>query len=92
MTEHGAGPETTLDLRGLRCPLPVLRVRKALLAAAPGTIVVALSDDPLAAIDIPHFVHATGDLLLETERLERCWRFAIRREAVGDAALGRKPA
>lgn len=55
--------ETRLDLRGLKCPLPVLRTRKALAAAAPGALVVVECTDPMAAIDLPNLARETGDLL-----------------------------
>lgn len=50
-----------LDLRGLKCPMPVLRVRKALQTAASGSLLIVHCTDPLAAIDLPHLLHETGD-------------------------------
>jgi tRNA 2-thiouridine synthesizing protein A len=50
----------TLDLRGLKCPLPALMARRALGAMAPGTAVIVLADDPLAVVDIPHMCHGEG--------------------------------
>ena len=62
-------PERTLDLRGLKCPLPVLHTRKALATLAPGQTLRVECTDPLAAIDLPHFAHEAGhDLLDKTER------------------------
>ncbi len=55
--------ETHLDLRGLKCPLPALKTRKALSRAAPGVLLVVSCTDPMAAIDIPHLVGQTGDAL-----------------------------
>src|SRR5512135_1940630 len=43
-----------LDLRGLKCPLPALLAKRALLRVRPGTLVDVVADDPLAAVDIPH--------------------------------------
>lgn len=54
----------TLDLRGLKCPLPVLRTRKALRRLQAGERLRVLSDDPLAAIDIPHMACEDGHVLL----------------------------
>jgi tRNA 2-thiouridine synthesizing protein A len=54
---------TELDLSGLKCPLPVLRTRKALLALSPGTRLRVTCTDPLAAIDVPNLVRETGDVL-----------------------------
>jgi tRNA 2-thiouridine synthesizing protein A len=44
---------TLLDCRGLRCPLPVLKMEKALVRLAPGATLVVLATDPMARIDIP---------------------------------------
>ena len=52
--------ENTLDLRGLKCPLPALLAQKALAKTAPGTVLTVLADDPLAAVDIPHMCHTHG--------------------------------
>ena len=58
-----AMPETTLDLRGLRCPLPALKTRKALTRLAAGDRLVVECTDPLSTIDIPNLVSQTGDVL-----------------------------
>jgi len=55
--------EKILDLRGLKCPLPVLRTRKALAGNGAGDILIVACTDPLAAIDIPALVRETGDAL-----------------------------
>ena len=43
-----------LDLRGLKCPLPALFAKRALLRTSPGNALDVVADDPLAAVDIPH--------------------------------------
>jgi tRNA 2-thiouridine synthesizing protein A len=48
--------EKTFDLRGLKCPLPVLRTRKALASLARGDVLVVTCTDPLAGIDIPNLL------------------------------------
>lgn len=55
---------TIVDARGHRCPVPTLRLRRALERAAPGQVVRLLADDPLARIDVPHFVRTEGFTLL----------------------------
>jgi tRNA 2-thiouridine synthesizing protein A len=64
-------PET-LDCRGLRCPLPVLRTEKRLAGLPAGARLTVLATDPMARIDIPLYctrhgfacaTHAEGDLL-----------------------------
>jgi len=54
-------PSHKLDLSGLKCPLPVLRTRKALKALQPGDLLEVLCTDPLAAIDLPNLIRETGD-------------------------------
>ena len=49
-----------IDARGLSCPLPVIRMEAALRRLAPGGRVAVTADDPLAAVDIPHFAKAGG--------------------------------
>lgn len=57
-----------LDLRGLHCPMPVLRARKALRQIAIGAGLVLDCTDPLTTIDIPHFAAEAGHELTETRR------------------------
>ena len=52
--------EETLDLRGLKCPLPALLAKKALAHLAPGTSLTVLADDPMSVVDIPHMCHDEG--------------------------------
>jgi len=55
--------EKVMNLRGLKCPLPALRVRKALSGLQRGDLIVAECTDPLTAIDIPNLLRQTGDTL-----------------------------
>jgi tRNA 2-thiouridine synthesizing protein A len=55
-----------VDARGHRCPVPGLRLRKALADAARGRVVRLLADDPMARIDVPHLVAEQGWTLLRT--------------------------
>ena len=55
--------ETTINLRGLKCPLPALRARKALSRMPAGDVLVVECTDPLAELDIPNLVRETGDAL-----------------------------
>ena len=49
-----------VDARGHRCPVPSLRLRKALDGAAPETRVTLLATDPMARIDVPHLMAGLG--------------------------------
>ena len=69
--------EKTLNLRGLKCPLPTLRVRKALTGLEPGDLLVAECTDPLTEIDIPNLINQTGDELLATSRADQTISFRI---------------
>lgn len=54
-------PTRKLDLSGLKCPLPVLRTRKALKSLQSGDRLEVLCTDPLAVIDVPNLIRETGD-------------------------------
>ncbi len=55
---------TEVDARGMLCPLPVLRLRKALIPLPPGTMLRMIATDPAAVIDVPHFCEQTGHILV----------------------------
>lgn len=67
------------DLRGLKCPLPVLRTRKKLISLAHGAELTVETTDPLAVIDIPHMCNEDGHALLASEKTEGGHRFRIRK-------------
>ena len=71
--------EKTLNLRGLKCPLPTLRVRKALAGLQSGDLLIAECTDPLTEIDIPHLINQTGHELLDKARAEEVITFRIRK-------------
>ncbi|WP_112873337.1 sulfurtransferase TusA family protein [Paracoccus endophyticus] len=54
-----------LDARHLLCPLPVLRLRRALSALPPGAQVALIATDPAAVLDVPHFCAEAGHVLLD---------------------------
>jgi tRNA 2-thiouridine synthesizing protein A len=49
-----------IDCRGLKCPLPVLKMEKRLSQLAAGASFVVLATDPMAKIDIPLFCRQNG--------------------------------
>ena len=71
--------EKTLNLRGLKCPLPALRTRKALGAMQAGDILIVECTDPLAGLDIPNLLNQTGDTLEQTRKEKRLITFRIRK-------------
>ena len=72
--------DTTLDLRGLRCPLPALKTRKALTRLAAGDRLVVECTDPLSTIDIPNLLRDTGDVLEENTNAPGLFVFRIRKQ------------
>ena len=73
--------ETTLDLRGLRCPLPALKTRKALTRLAAGDRLVVECTDPLSTLDIPNLINQTGDVLEDQKAEPGLFVFRIRKRA-----------
>jgi TusA-related sulfurtransferase len=69
-----------MNLRGLKCPLPVLQVRRMLSTLKTGDLIVAECTDPLAVIDIPNLLHQTGDILEERADTNGVLTFRIRKK------------
>jgi tRNA 2-thiouridine synthesizing protein A len=70
-----------LDLKGLKCPLPALRLRKALKSMKPGDAIEVACTDPLARIDIPNLLRETGDSLEGVEDAGGVLVFQVRKAA-----------
>jgi tRNA 2-thiouridine synthesizing protein A len=81
---EAAGPMTinacdhALDLKGLKCPLPVMKTRKALARLTAGQILKVEATDPLSEIDIPHFIASEGHKLLTQLREGQTFIFWIK--------------
>jgi tRNA 2-thiouridine synthesizing protein A len=71
--------DTIINLRGLKCPLPALRTRKALTKLQAGDVLRVECTDPLAEIDIPNLIRETGDTLEQTAREADAIVFRIRK-------------
>jgi len=71
---------TVVDTRGQACPLPVLKLRKALLARASGEPMTLLATDPQAVRDVPAFCEEAGHRLVSCEEAPAgTWRFVVER-------------
>ncbi|MEM0907886.1 MAG: sulfurtransferase TusA family protein [Pseudomonadota bacterium] len=68
-----------LDVTGQLCPIPVLKARKRLKAMMPGSVLRIVSDDPLAAIDVPNFCREEGHDLLGTAPCGTAAAFFVRK-------------
>ncbi len=66
-----------LDARGLKCPLPVLKARKAMKALAAGEILEVLASDPSAPQDFRSFCETTGHHLRESSEEDGLFRFLL---------------
>jgi tRNA 2-thiouridine synthesizing protein A len=73
--------EATLDLRGLKCPLPALFARRVLERAKPATTLEVLTDDPMAIVDVPHMCRQEGFEVLVEEKTAGGARFLLRKNA-----------
>ena len=70
--------DTCLDTKGLNCPLPVLRARRAMRAMAPGDVLEIEATDPGAVEDFEVFCEATGHRLEDSTVSAGIYRFLIR--------------
>ena len=65
-----------VDARGRRCPVPTLKLRRALETVAEVTL---LADDPMAKIDVPHFARQIGAELVSVQESDGVFRFRVTR-------------
>ena len=69
-----------LDARGLLCPLPVLRARKAILPLSPGEELEVLATDPAAIADFSAFCDQTGHTYVSGEEFEGEFKIKLKRK------------
>ena len=68
---------TILDATGLKCPLPVLKLRKALENLSVGEKIILYADDPVAPLDVEHFCKTAGHNLLDANQKEKFVEFTV---------------
>jgi len=73
--------DVTLDAKGLNCPLPILKARKALKDVPAGGTLEVLSTDPGSVADFAAFCRQTGNELLESSDADSVYRFLIKNSA-----------
>ncbi|MEZ5841654.1 MAG: sulfurtransferase TusA family protein [Hyphomicrobiales bacterium] len=73
--------DQVLDAKGLNCPLPILKAKKALKAVPAGGTLEVLSTDPGSAADFEAFCRTTGNELLESGNEGGVYRFLIKHVA-----------
>jgi tRNA 2-thiouridine synthesizing protein A len=69
-----------LDARGLNCPLPILRCKKALADMSPGQVLRIVATDPGSVKDFQAFSRQTGNQLLSSEELNGEFRFYMKKK------------
>ncbi|MBK5074276.1 sulfurtransferase TusA [Budviciaceae bacterium CWB-B4] len=79
MTDLFDNPDKTLDALGLRCPEPVMMVRKAVRHMDAGQTLLIVADDPATTRDIPGFCRFMDHELLESSTDELPYRYLIRK-------------
>ena len=68
---------TLVDASGLKCPLPVLKARKALQSLTDGDKLRVISTDPASPLDFKHFCNSKGHSLISVEEQEESFEFVI---------------
>ncbi len=70
---------TTLDTKGLNCPLPILKAKKALKDLVAGEVLEVLTTDPGSVKDFDSFCRSTGNELMETADDDGVYTFMIKK-------------
>lgn len=78
MTQATADRE--VDARGLNCPLPILRTKKALAEMETGQVLRVQATDPGSLKDFPAFAKQTGNDLVEQKEVNRVFEFYLKRK------------
>ena len=72
---------TLLDVKGLNCPLPILRAKKAIKTLAIGAVLEVVATDPGSVTDFDAFCRQTGNELLSQKEEGGVYTFEIRKGA-----------
>lgn len=72
-------PTVDIDARGFHCPVPTLKLQKALGRLTPGDVVRLRADDPMAKVDVPHFANQTGHEVLSVDQDGAVLTFLVRK-------------
>lgn len=72
--------DVVLDAKGLNCPLPILRTKKALQTMQPGGLLEVLATDPGAVADFESFCRQTGNQLVSSSKEGDVFKFVLKRK------------
>ena len=70
---------SAVDARGLNCPLPILKAKKALATIESGQVLKVLATDPGSKRDFEAFARQTGNVLVGQSEADRTWTFYLKR-------------
>lgn len=73
--------DKVLDAKGLNCPLPILKAKKAILEVPKDGTLEVLSTDPGSVADFQAFCRTTGNTMMETGEDNGVYRFVIKHTA-----------
>ena len=73
--------EKTLDLKGLPCPMPVVKISKGIKEVEIGQVIEAVTTDPGALADFPAWAKSSGNEILKTDQGDGVTKFYIKRNA-----------
>lgn len=79
MSDTPMACDREVDARGLNCPLPILRAKKALTDLPSGQVLKVMSTDPGSKRDFEAFARQTGHELLKVEEQDKQWSFFLKR-------------
>jgi tRNA 2-thiouridine synthesizing protein A len=72
--------DKVMDLKGLACPMPVVKVSKGIKEVEIGQVIEAVTTDPGSMADFPAWAKTTGNEILKTEQKEGVIKFYIKRK------------
>ena len=72
-------PYKSIDLKGLLCPMPIVKMSKAIKEINVGETLEAFATDPGVMADVPAWCRSTGNELVTLEKLDKQFRFVVRR-------------
>ena len=76
----GTAKVTTLDARGLKCPMPIVKTAQAIRTVVSGELLEVLATDPGSTADIAAWSRSTGNELVEQTIQDGVYRFVLRRK------------
>ena len=72
-------PKLSLDLKGLLCPMPVVKIAQAMKQVQIGDLVEAVATDPGVMADIPAWARTSGNELVSLEKQDKVFKFVVKR-------------